>query len=86
MTTDTTPPTTPAHWWLCHPEDAQAPAGPPTAAPEPEKCWHCDTTTTMGACTDCETCTDARELTGAVYHCQTCGRWWGYVQITPIPL
>lgn len=84
-TTPTTTPDTPEpHGWLCHPEDNQAPPGGPNGAPGPENCWHCDTLTETGH--DCETCRDAGEITGLVYHCPTCGRWWGYVSVTQIPL
>lgn len=75
----------PPHFWSCHVEDANAPDDAPTVAPEPEDCWHCGTTTTMNAC-PCTQCRDTAGIVGGVYHCPTCGRWWGYFTVTRIDL
>jgi len=75
----------PPHFWGCHVEDASAPAGPPPAAPAPEDCWHCGTTTTMNEC-PCTDCRDTADVVGGTYHCATCGRWWGYITVHTIEL
>lgn len=83
MSTQTTAPDKPEHFWGCHPEDgASAREAPSDAAKagEPEPCWHCTTMTSRGClCDDCVTDSDVIPPT-AMYHCPTCGRWWAYMQ------
>lgn len=84
MTIETPTLTWAEHSWGCHPEDTVAPADAPIYAPEPEPCWHCATTTTLGC--RCERCRDTTDTVGPVYHCTTCGRWWAYFDVVHIDL
>lgn len=73
--------TGPSHFPGCHPEDAEDPRGgkPKDEIQGTEACWHCGTTTERGTCHCADCCDEAYIPQGAVYHCQTCGRWWAYM-------
>jgi hypothetical protein len=70
----------PLHFRDCHPEDTEASAEVAGEIQDVEACWHCGTPTTRGAC-HCPECRGSDEYVpqSAVYHCQTCGRWWAYM-------
>lgn len=81
----TVTPTSGDHFPGCHPEDDRAP-DPPKGhkLQETENCWHCGTPTSQGcACADCLDADDY-VAAGAMYHCETCGRWWAYMTVTEI--
>lgn len=66
----------------CHPEDEQGPPKPEGYQPQnPEACWHCGTSTTRGC--DCDDCWENASYVppSAAYHCDTCGRWWAYMDL-----
>jgi hypothetical protein len=75
------PPAAAAHFPGCHPEDAEAPETPGHQQQETEECWHCGTPVTRGC--NCTACWDSADDVppGAVYHCQTCRRWWAYMHL-----
>ncbi|HEV2376195.1 MAG TPA: hypothetical protein VGS19_29000 [Streptosporangiaceae bacterium] len=67
------------HFHGCHPEDEQDQRPSPEAPADTERCWHCRTETTRGACR-CADCLDGEYIPqGAIYHCPVCGRWWAYM-------
>jgi hypothetical protein len=71
------------HFPGCHPGDAEdtreVPDGYQPAEVEP--CWHCGTPTPHGCgCADCVYGDGAKYIPpSAIYHCQTCGRWWAWM-------
>ena len=71
----------PEHFPGCHPEHAEDPRRvPPAEIEDTEPCWHCGTPTTRGEC-GCTDCWDGADYIppSAVYHCQTCRRWWAWM-------
>jgi hypothetical protein len=70
------------HFPGCHPEDAHAPEPaetPVSQIADTEDCWHCGTPTRRGC--NCADCLDAEVYMppSAIYHCETCERWWAYM-------
>jgi hypothetical protein len=69
------------HFRGCHPEHdtaGEAPEG--YQQQETEPCWHCATPTTRRC--NCEWCLDFTDgVPNVLYHCKTCGRYWGQMHL-----
>ena len=69
------------HFYGCHPEDAEdhRPFKAVSEIADTESCWHCGTPTSRGC--SCPECLDSADYVppSAIYHCDTCGRWWAYM-------